>query len=136
MLRIATLAAIFAAVLTSGCAKEVAEFKSVASNVYDVVTTAKVSPAAVEVAASAFDGVEATATNYLRLPRCGKQPCRDPKATAPLRKAMIDGRAARNTLERFLIDHPGQLGPGGAYDALTAATAALKQVFADFNVIK
>ena len=104
---------------------------------WEVVTGVSVSPTAVIVAANSFDALEATATNYLRLKKCSASSgpvCRDAKATAVIIPAIRSGRSARNNLEQFLKDHPGQLGPQGLYDALQAAITALRQSFAIYGV--
>jgi|SRR6185437_14275319 len=106
-------------------------------NAWNLVTTSQVSPTAVIVAANAFDAVEATATNYLRLPKCtatNGPVCRNPKATAAIIPAIRSGRVARNNLEQFMKDNPGQLGPQGLYNALTTATSTLQAIFAQYGV--
>ena len=113
----------------SGCAQ--------VSNVYDQLTGSVVSPTAVIIAANAFDGVEATATNYLRLPNCLKLTtaiCRTTTATNAIIPAIRSGRAARNALEQFMVANPGKLGPTGLYNALRAATETLQQVFIQYGV--
>lgn len=123
---------IFALVLAaalSGCAN--------VQRAWDTLTTSQVSPTLVIVAANTFDGLEATATNYLRLPRCtgtNGPICRDPRATSQIIPAVRAGRAVRNELEAFLRTHPGQLGPSGLYDSLRAASNTLQAVFAQYNV--
>lgn len=104
---------------------------------YDIITGATVSPAAVIVAANSFDALEATATNYLTLVRCNGSNgpiCRDPKATKAIIPAIRSGRVARNNLEQFLKDHPGQLGPSGLYNALVTSINTLQGVYAIYNV--
>ncbi len=102
---------------------------------YDVATNVSVSPTAVIVAGNAFDALERTAANYLRLPRCPKaRICSDVNAVVPIKKAVRSGRAARNQLEQFLATHPGQLGPSGLYDALIAANNTLQDIFYVYNV--
>lgn len=104
---------------------------------WDAVTGATVSPAAVIVAANAFDALEVTATNYLRLKKCtgtNGPVCRDPAATAKIIPAVRSGRVARNNLEQFLKDNPGALGPAGLYNALTASINTLQGVIAVYNV--
>lgn len=106
-------------------------------NVWDTVTSASVTPTTVIIAANTFDALEATATNYLRLPKCtgsNGPVCRDPAATKQIIPAVRAGRVARNNLEQFFKDHPGQLGPSGLYQALTAAINTLQSVFAQYNV--
>ena len=106
-------------------------------NAWNVITSTSVSPTVVVIAVNTFDALEATATNYLRLPRCktgGPIACRDPNVTAKIVPAVRSGRAARNQLEAFIGSHPGQLGPKGLYDALIAATATLQTIFAQYNI--
>jgi len=89
------------------------------------------------VAGNTFDGLESIATNYLKLPKCtgSNGPiCRNAKATAAIIPAVRSGRVARNNLEQFFSDHPGQLGPQGLYDALQSAISTLQSTFAQYNV--
>lgn len=104
------------------------------TNAYNALTGVSVSPTAVIVAANAFDGLEATATNYLKLPKCGSFPCRNQNAVMAIIPAIRSGRIARNNLEQFLAANPGALGPQGLYNALTAATDTLKQVFLQYGI--
>ncbi len=104
---------------------------------YDAITGATVSPTAVIVAANSFNALEATATNYLRLKRCtgsNGPVCRDPRATAVIIPAVRSGRVARNNLEQFLKDHPGELGPAGLYAALQQSIDTLRTAFTQFGV--
>lgn len=106
------------------------------SNTWNAVTGATVSPAAVIVAANAFDALEVTATNYLKLVKCNGSNgpvCRDPAATKVIVPAVRSGRVARNNLEQFLKDNPGQLGPSGLYNALTASINTLQGVVAQYQ---
>jgi hypothetical protein len=105
-------------------------------NAYNTATGATVSPQVVLVAANAFNALEATATNYLLLPKCPQQApiCRDPSATKKIIPAVRSGRVARNNLIQFLKDHPSQLGPTGLYDALQASISTLQGVFNQYNV--
>lgn len=107
-------------------------------NAYDTLSGAKVSPQAVIVAANAFNALKATATNYLRLPRCKTTGapviCRSPQATKIIIPAVRAGTVARNNLEQFMREHPGELGPSGVYDALVASSNTLKGVFAQYRI--
>ncbi len=106
-------------------------------NAYNTVTGATVSPTAVYVAANAFDAVEVTATNYLRLKKCtgtNGPVCRSPAATKQIIPAVRAGRVARTNLENFMAQNPGALGPAGLYNALTAATATLQSIVSQYNV--
>ena len=118
----------------AGCATELQKIK----NAYDVVTSSSVSPTMVYVAANTFDALEATATNYLRLPTCGGTAiiCRNQNAVTAIIPAVRSGRVARNNLEQFLKDHPGQLGPQGLYDALTKSITTLQTIYTQYNISK
>lgn len=122
--------AVFLAVTVAGCAG------TTLGNLYQSVTTSKVSPEAIVLAASTFDALEVTATNYLRARRCtgtNGPICRDPAVTPTVIQYVHSGREARNQLKAFLRAHPGELGDAGLYDALTAANSTLQNVLAVFK---
>lgn len=123
--------AVFAiTVLLSGCAGGV-------RGTWDLLASSQVSPTLVIVAGNSFDALEVTATNYLRLPRCNSfngPVCRSPQVTVKLIPAVRAGRVARNNLERFLREHPGQLADQGLYDALTATTQTLQDIIVQYNI--
>jgi hypothetical protein len=101
------------------------------------LTSSQVTVTTVAVAGNTFDALEATATAYLRLPRCSGTngpACRDPSATKKIIPAVRAGRVARNNLEQFFLDHPGQLGPQGLYDALQASIGTLQSVINIYNI--
>lgn len=129
---------VFALSMTvAGCTTQ---FGERASDIFSVVSTASaatVDPKAIIVAAGVFDGVEVTATQYLRLPRCRPTSgpvCRAPAATKPIINAVRAGRKARNAALAFVKTHPGQLGPGGLYDALQTAVGTLQSIFSTYGV--
>ncbi|MCK1693748.1 hypothetical protein [Bradyrhizobium sp. 144] len=128
-------AALLLAISVAGCA-QFQTFENKVSTVYSAITGASVNPQAVLVASNIFDGLEVTATNYLRLTKCnGSTPvCRDPSATKAIIPAVRSGRVARNNLQQFFKDHPGQLGPAGLYDALQASIATLQSAFARYQI--
>lgn len=106
-------------------------------NAWSVVTSSNVPPQLVIVAGNTVDALEATATNYLSLPRCtGKNGpiCRSPAATAQLIPAVRSMRVARDNLEQFLNDHPGQLATQGLYDALQASIKTVQDVISQYNI--
>lgn len=126
------LLAILALTLTvGGCAQ--------LQNDWAKLTSAQVTITTVAVAGNTFDALEATATSYLQLPRCNGTNgpiCRDPGATKKIISAVRAGRVARNNLEQFFTDHPGQLGPQGLYDALQASISTLQSVINTYNIGK
>lgn len=108
-----------------------------ASNIFTAATTASVDPEAIIIAANTFDGLQATAKNYLRLRRCSATSgpvCRQPSVTPAIVKAIRAGRDARNRAVAFVKTHPGQLGPQGVYDALQGAVAQLQSLFTTYNI--
>lgn len=124
--RIAALSLLF---VLGGCANF--------QNAWNVLTSAQVTPQTVVVAANTFDALEATATAYLKLRRCSATSgpvCRDPGVTKKIIPAVRSGRVARNNLEQFFRDHPGQLGPQGLYDALQAAINTLQGIISQYHL--
>ena len=74
-----------------------------------IATGPVVTPQQVYIAINAFDGVEATATNYLRLPRCPQAVvCRSPSTSAAVITWVRAGRVDRNKLKAGLRAAPGQ----------------------------
>jgi hypothetical protein len=133
--RIAALAIVgVLAIPVAGCANG---FGQKVSNVFTAATTATVDPQAIIIAANTFDGLQATAKNYLRLPRCSAASgpvCRNPAVTPSIITAVHSGRDARKKALAFLKAHPGQLGPQGVYDALQGAVGELQSLFAAYNI--
>jgi hypothetical protein len=127
---------LIAAVLALGLSGCATQFGQKVEGVYSAITGATVDPQSVIVASNIFDGLQRTATNYLRLKKCnGSTPiCRDPGATGKIIPAIRSGRVARNNLQQFMKDHPGQLGPTGLYDALEASISTLQLAFAQYNI--
>ena len=104
---------------------------------WDTLTSTQVTVTTVAVAGNTFDALEATATGYLRLPRCNATngpACRDAGVTKQVISAVRSGRVARNNLEQFFTDHPGKLGPQGLYDALQVAIATLQAVNNQYSI--
>ena len=87
----------------------------------------------VAIAVQAFDAVEASATNYLRLPACTDgqttlgDGCRQPAVVPALIKDVRAGRAARDSLWAAAKAAPDGVGIKAAYEAVIAATAAIEQ---------
>ncbi len=102
---------------------------------WDTVTTAEVPAKTIIVAANAFDAIQPVATTYIRY--CTPVPapagCDDTVIKTKLIPAIRSGRDARNSLEQFVADHPGALGPKGLYDTLTTATATIQTIIAEYK---
>jgi hypothetical protein len=115
-----SLALAFVAVTAGGCTGELQKFKSAVS----MVTGTTVAPTTIIVAANAFNGVKATATNYLRY--CKTNLSRS-ECSATNRRNVIKyvraGTAARNQLETYLTTNSDA--PATIYNALIAAYQAL-----------
>lgn len=120
------LLALTVALALGGCAK--------LESAYQAVTSATVTPQQVYIAANAFDGIEASATNYLRLPVCGSLPCRNPSATKSIVSAIRAGRLARNKLESAVNTNPTAPVDANLYSTLTSSTSTIKAILAEFGV--
>jgi hypothetical protein len=101
----------------------------------------KITPTQVHIAAQAFDALEVTATNYVRLPTCKAgqsflaNRCSTKAAIARLVPVIHAGRTDRDNLEAYIKTHPtGGVGASGIYDALTATVTAIKAIFGDVGV--
>jgi hypothetical protein len=128
--RLLLIPLLLAGLALGGCAGQVQE-------TWTKLTSTEVSPTAVIVAANAFNAVKATATNYIRLPRCTGQngpACRDPAVAAKIIPAVRSGTIARNGLTTFLRNNPGKLGPSGLYNALVGSTSVLNGIYAQYNI--
>jgi hypothetical protein len=126
-MRLISMAAIAVVALSLGsCAK--------LQDAWETATTAKVPATVVIVAANSFNAVQSTATNYIRF--CTPNPapvgCSD-EAIQKLIPAIRSGRTARDSMETFLTDHPGELGPRGLYDALVTSTDTISTILAQYK---
>lgn len=124
-------AAVAIALSVSGCA-----LTDKIGNAYTSITSTTVSTDAVTYAASAFDAVQITATNYLRLRRCTGDNgpiCRDPAITPQIIALVKAGREERNALKRFVRAHPGELGMEGTYAGLKQTTQSLQNLLAAYK---
>jgi hypothetical protein len=125
------------AIISAGCATPFGERLQSAVSIISSASAATVDPKVVIVAANAFDALEVTAKNYLKLPRCNGNNgpvCRSPAATQPLISAVRSGRVARRNAIAFLKAHPGELGPGGLYDALNTSILTIETIFRSYNI--
>ena len=124
------LAALVLTFALAGCAQQIQDVK----NAYTAVTTATVTPQQVYIAANAYDAVEASAANYLRLPVCGNFPCRNPNATKGIVSAVRSARLARNRLEAAVSAIPGAPVDANLFATLTGSTATLKAILQTYGV--
>jgi hypothetical protein len=127
------LATALIAMSLGGCA-EFAAFRQTVSNVATAIVTGKINRKAVYVAASTANGLIVTADLYLQQPICGKLPCRTPDATEPIINAKTVLSSARSSMLAFMKAHPDELGDKGLYDAMVAAGAEMRKVFATYGV--
>ena len=104
------------------------------SNAWGVLTGATITPQQVYIAANAFDAVEASGTQYLRLPVCGSLPCRNPSATNSLVASIRAGRLARNKLEAAVSASPGAPVDANLFATLTSSTTTIKAILSEFGV--
>ncbi len=129
------LAVALLAVPQGGCSQATQAWQKF-EDITAAATGAKVPVDKIVLARNAFNAVEVTATALLRVRTCDGTNgpiCRPPAATEPIGEWITKGRAARNSLTQFMKDHPGELGPGGLYDALKAATSNLQSLLAKYQ---
>lgn len=135
----AVLLTVSLAIGAAGCAKQIEEAKGFVTGVKNAVTTVtqtSVEPQKVYVAINAFDAAKATATNYLRQPRCSPTSpvlCRDPAATKIVIKAVRAGTEARNKAKAFLRANPGQPLAIKTYDDLLAAKDVVTSIVGTYK---
>jgi hypothetical protein len=103
--------------------------------VYDTAINAKVPSKTIYVAVNAFDAAKITAKNYIIYctPNPAPKGCDDDAIQNKLNPAIKSGTKARDNLEDFVTNHPGELGNKGLYDALTTATETIKDVTNSFK---
>lgn len=104
---------------------------------FDVATSAAVTPTEAYIAINAYDGVEATATNYLGWPRCtgSNGPlCRDPAVRMQIKKIILAGRVARNDVKAYLRANPGKALAIQSFDDMQAATSALRDIITAYKI--
>jgi len=100
---------------------------------YGVLTGTSITPQQVYISANAFDAIEATATQYLRLPPCGSLPCRNPSAVSVIVPAVRSGRLARNQLEAAISANPGAPVNANLLATLESSTSTLKAIMAEYG---
>jgi uncharacterized protein YceK len=95
------------------------------TKVWDTITGVSVSPTQIIVAANTFDGIEASATQYLIY--C-KSNVGTPQCALSIRQKVVAniraGRTARNQLEPYVTS--GTAGPAAVYNVLVAAITTLQ----------
>lgn len=83
----------------------------------------------VYIGAQGFDAIEATATVYANLPRCGVQPCSSVAVLTQLKPIIKAGRSARTNLENWVKANPTGITPPQLVSALATAVSAAKAIF-------
>lgn len=109
-----------ACVATLGGCAEIQKLESV----YQVASSAQVTPKQIYIAAQTFDGLQATATNYLIYckPRLTEAICSADNRRLVIRSVRA-GRASRNQLETYITQNTSA--PVSVYNALLAAIDSL-----------
>jgi hypothetical protein len=127
-MRSVTMVAIVTVALSiSGCAK--------LTNAYKTITEAKVPAQTLIVAANGFNAAKSVATTYINYCSPKPQPvgCSN-DAIGKLIPAMRAGTKARDDIETFIDQHPGELGAQGLYDAVVAATNTINQIKQQYSI--
>lgn len=131
------LIVLIAAVSLGGCAALQRDFATFQTAI-GAVEGSVVSQKTVFVAANAFDALKVTATNYLRLPKCGPGTgpvCRDPRAVAAITPAVRSGTIVRNRLvaaARAAGDQP--IAVSADWNTFKSIAATLREVLAQYGV--
>jgi aspartate-semialdehyde dehydrogenase len=125
------IAAVFLAVSLAGCAGFVQKVETAVS----VVTSASVTPQEAYIAINAFDAVEATTTNVLRVPLCnGTRPvCRPLGVREQINKTVLAGRVARNEVKAYMRANPGQSISIQSFSDLKSATSSLQVIVSTYQ---
>jgi len=94
-----------------------------------------VNPKTVYLAINTFNGIEITATGYLRIcyARMSTPGC-EPTIIAKVIPAVRGGRVARDNLKTFMRSHPDALGAQGLYDVLVTTTNTLQQFSINYSI--
>jgi hypothetical protein len=89
------------------------------------------------IGANAFDAMELSAANYLRLPLCdtGSTPiCRTKATSNSLAKAVRNARHARSQLEAYVNANPGKPDAVNLYQALVTSMKTLQGLLQKNNI--
>lgn len=139
----ALLAVAAIALTLGGCAKLQEEMAAVQQALSTAIST-KVSQREAYLATEAFDIVEITATNYLRLRVCTSNSgpvCRDPAMTPRIQAAILSGRSSRNNLKGYLRAHVADgadaaIAPVQDFNLLQSATETIKALTAAYTAAR
>jgi hypothetical protein len=94
-----------------------------------------VTPQQADIAASAFDGLEQTATQYESWPVCTKNVtlvCKNPSVIPALNADILAGQQARNRLEQAAISTGGP--SASLYNVLVGDINTLQTLFTQYNI--
>lgn len=137
MRRFLTACALVAAIAVAGCA-QLATFENKVQQAYTAVTEFKVSYKYALASVAAYNTVQDTAAQYLRLPTCTSTSgpvCHDRRATKPLVATMQAGRVSRNAVLAYMASNPCDangncpLMPQGLVDTLRSATGVVQATY-------
>jgi hypothetical protein len=101
-------------------------------NNLETIASGSVSPQQVYIAANSFDAIEATATQYLKLPLCpqGSPVCRTQLSSQTVYNNVKTARSARNALEAYMNANPGASVPVSNYNVLVTSVQTLNALVA------
>jgi len=120
---------LFIVLALGGCA----EFQKI----YGVVTGTTVTPQQAVVAINAFDAVEQSGTNYLRLPTCGpnvSKLCKTQAGVVAVVKAIRTARVARNQLQAAVTGSNGAPISASLLQALQSQYVTIQALYANYGI--
>ena len=123
--------------LSLGACAQFQAFEADVKTAFQVANSAAVTPQQAYIAINVYDGVEATATNYIGWPKCtgtNGPACRDPVVRAQIKKVVLSGRVARNDVKAYLRANPGANLNIQSFADLQAATTELKSIINAYRI--
>lgn len=120
--------ALLSCLLLGACSTTIAKVEQA----YNDVTSTQVTATQVSLAANAFDILEATGTQYVKLPLCPKAiVCRKTEVVKLIVPLIRSGRVTRSNLETCISQGSGNC---GGYDALQATISSLQAIYGQYKI--